>query len=105
MTHVLDRPTRRPTVRRSDPRSSLVGGLAQGSPSGSGDPSISSTNHLVGRAREVAELERAVDRVLSGVPYVLEIVGEPGIGKSRLLAELARHAAKRGFMVLAGRAA
>jgi predicted ATPase len=59
----------------------------------------------VGRVREIAELERAVDRVLSGVPFVVEIVGESGIGKSRLLAELAYHAAKRGFLVLDGRAA
>jgi len=105
MTHVLDRPVGQPTVRRSDLRSSLVGGLAQGSPSGSGGPSISSTDHLVGRVPEITELERAVDRVLSGVPLVVEIVGESGIGKSRLLAELARHAAKRGFLVLDGRAA
>jgi predicted ATPase len=32
-------------------------------------------------------------------------VGESGIGKSRLLAELARHAARRGFLVLDGRSA
>jgi len=63
------------------------------------------SDQLVGRAREVGELERAVDRVLSGAPYVVEIVGESGIGKSRLLAELGRHAAKRGFLVLDGRAA
>jgi DNA-binding CsgD family transcriptional regulator len=63
------------------------------------------SDHLVGRGEEVRELERAVDRVLSGPPHVVEIVGESGIGKSRLLAELARRAAGRGYLVLEGRAA
>jgi ATP/maltotriose-dependent transcriptional regulator MalT len=63
------------------------------------------SDQLVGRLHEVAELDRAVNRVVSGAPYVVEIVGESGIGKSRLLAELGRRAAKRGFLVLDGRAA
>jgi DNA-binding CsgD family transcriptional regulator len=60
---------------------------------------------LVGRAREVDELARALERVSSGSPYVVEIVGEPGVGKSTLLAELARRADERGCLVLDGRAA
>src|SRR4051794_24074139 len=60
---------------------------------------------LVGRAAEVAELERALDRLSSGRPWTIEIVGEPGIGKSRLLAELARRAEARSYLVLEGRAA
>jgi len=60
---------------------------------------------LVGRVREIDELERAVDRVSSAAPYVVEIVGEPGVGKSTLLAELAQRAASRGCLVLDGRAA
>jgi DNA-binding CsgD family transcriptional regulator len=63
------------------------------------------SDHLVGRGEEIRELERALDRVLSGPPHVVEIVGESGIGKSRLLAELARRAAGRGYLVLDGRAA
>ena len=35
----------------------------------------------------------------------MEIVGEPGIGKSRLLAELCRRGEDRGYLVLDGRAA
>jgi ATP/maltotriose-dependent transcriptional regulator MalT len=62
------------------------------------------STQLVGRAREIDELERAVDRVASGAPFVVEIVGEPGVGKSRLLAELARLAAERRCLVLDGRA-
>ena len=60
---------------------------------------------LVGRAPEVAELERALDRLAAGEPWVVQLVGEPGIGKSRLLAELGRRAAQRGCLVLDGRAA
>ena len=60
---------------------------------------------LVGRAREVAELERALDRLAAGGRCVLQLVGEPGIGKSRLAAELAGQAEQRGFLVLDGRAA
>src|SRR4051794_11785741 len=36
---------------------------------------------------------------------MVQLVGEPGIGKSRLLAELARQAGERGHLVLEGRAA
>ena len=60
---------------------------------------------LIGRTREVAELELALDRVASGSPWCVELVGEPGIGKSRLLAELGRRAEEQGFLVLEGRAA
>jgi predicted ATPase/DNA-binding CsgD family transcriptional regulator len=60
---------------------------------------------LVGRAREVAELERALDRLAAGGRCVLQLVGEPGIGKSRLAFELATRAEQRGFLVLDGRAA
>jgi predicted ATPase len=63
------------------------------------------SDQLVGRGQEIRELERAVDLVLAGSSHVVEIVGESGIGKSRLLAELARCAANRGYLVLDGRAA
>ena len=60
---------------------------------------------LVGRARELAELEGALDRLAAGAPWCLQIAGEPGIGKSRLLLELCRRAEDRGYLVLNGRAA
>ena len=40
-----------------------------------------------------------------GEPWFVQIVGEPGIGKSRLLAELCRRGEDRGYLVLDGRAA
>ncbi len=60
---------------------------------------------LVGRARELAELEIALDQLASGDPCLLQLVGEPGIGKSRLLAEICREGEDRGHLVLEGRAA
>jgi DNA-binding NarL/FixJ family response regulator/tetratricopeptide (TPR) repeat protein len=60
---------------------------------------------LVGRARELRVLDDALARVARGTPFALELVGEAGIGKSRLLEELRGRALERGFDVLDGRAA
>jgi len=59
------------------------------------------SSSLVGRARECA----LIDAWLQGPgSFVLELVGEPGIGKSRLLAELAARARRDGYLVLCGQA-
>jgi len=60
---------------------------------------------LVGRGRELAEIEGALDQLTGGQPWLVQIAGEPGIGKSRLLAELCRSGEERGYLVLEGRAA
>ncbi|MBV8952720.1 MAG: AAA family ATPase [Solirubrobacterales bacterium] len=60
---------------------------------------------LVGRAREVSEIEEALNRLADGQPWMVQIVGEPGIGKSRLMAEICRRGEDRGYLVLDGRAA
>lgn len=57
---------------------------------------------LAGRAREVSVLRDALDRLAGGTAQLIEVTGEPGIGKSRLLAECARQAAERGLLVHAG---
>jgi tetratricopeptide (TPR) repeat protein/transcriptional regulator with XRE-family HTH domain len=54
---------------------------------------------LVGRAQDLARLQRHLAR--KGPPVLL-LVGEPGIGKSRLLQEAAQHAEGQGWAVLAG---
>jgi ATP/maltotriose-dependent transcriptional regulator MalT len=60
---------------------------------------------LVGRRDELAAIDRAM-RALDGRRcHVLEIHGEPGIGKSRLVAEVCARAEARSALVLAGRAA
>jgi DNA-binding NarL/FixJ family response regulator/tetratricopeptide (TPR) repeat protein len=58
----------------------------------------------VGRAREIESLEQVLDDVERGPPGVIELVGEPGIGKTRLLAELAARAELRRYLVLSGSA-
>jgi class 3 adenylate cyclase/tetratricopeptide (TPR) repeat protein len=46
---------------------------------------------FVGRSRELAQLHELLDRVTaSGEAELVNVVGEPGIGKSRLLAEFRR---------------
>src|SRR4051812_44263468 len=62
------------------------------------------TDQLVGRAEELGSFEQALAEVDSGEAAAIELVGEPGIGKSRLLAEFARHADTQGRLVLAGSA-
>ena len=57
---------------------------------------------LVGRTEELGSFELLLERLDEGRPAALELVGEPGIGKTRLLAELAARAEDRGCLVLTG---
>ncbi|MCX6466768.1 MAG: BTAD domain-containing putative transcriptional regulator, partial [Pseudonocardiales bacterium] len=57
----------------------------------------------VGRDRELAVLLRRVAAAADGDGGVVLVRGEPGIGKTRLLAELGAAAAARGATVLSGR--
>jgi DNA-binding CsgD family transcriptional regulator/tetratricopeptide (TPR) repeat protein len=59
---------------------------------------------LVGRDAETARIERSLDGLGRRSAAVLVLVGEPGIGKSRLLAEIELRATGREHLVLAGRA-
>lgn len=58
---------------------------------------------LVGRGRELGELERALDAARAGSGVTVLVAGEAGIGKTRLASELARRARDAGFEVLLGR--
>jgi DNA-binding NarL/FixJ family response regulator len=62
-------------------------------------------DHLVGRGDALGSLERILDAVARGHPGAVEVSGEPGIGKTRLLMELAARAEARGDLVLSGSAA
>ncbi|HYB31009.1 MAG TPA: AAA family ATPase, partial [Solirubrobacteraceae bacterium] len=59
---------------------------------------------LVGRDRELSALERLLAEACAGSPRFVLISGEPGIGKSSLLDELASRAESGGCLVLEGRA-
>jgi DNA-binding CsgD family transcriptional regulator len=59
---------------------------------------------VIGRVTELAWLDGGLDRLGVGQGSCLVLVGEAGIGKSRLVAEAVAEAGRRGAMVLAGRA-
>ena len=54
---------------------------------------------LVGRRREMSAVEGLLDRAIDGHGAVVGVVGSPGIGKSRLVREVAAMAAARGVDV------
>jgi DNA-binding SARP family transcriptional activator len=58
---------------------------------------------FVGREEELRELLRGLDEALAGEGRLFLVSGEPGIGKSRLVEQLARHARDRGADLLVGR--
>jgi hypothetical protein len=64
---------------------------------------LAASGRLVGRRSELTELERCRADAEGGAPRLSVITGEPGIGKSRLVAELAVAAHGEGSEVLYGR--
>ncbi|MGH8902382.1 MAG: helix-turn-helix transcriptional regulator [Egibacteraceae bacterium] len=62
-------------------------------------------DRLVGRRAELARLDTVIAGLRAEGPKVVEIVGDPGIGKTRLLAALSARARRAGQLVLTGRAA
>ncbi|MFF2192665.1 ATP-binding protein, partial [Streptomyces sp. NPDC058157] len=59
---------------------------------------------LVGRSTELSTLDRALQRVCDGIGGCVVIEGYAGLGKSRLLAESERRAARTGVAVARGQA-
>ncbi len=55
---------------------------------------------LLGREHELRALTASVEDVREGRGRLVEIVGEPGIGKTRLAEELGERAAEAGFVLL-----
>lgn len=58
---------------------------------------------FVGRKSEMAALNAALDGAIAGQGKLLMLVGEPGIGKTRIAEELATTAVQKGADVLWGR--
>jgi len=59
-------------------------------------------SRFVGRHDELATLEASLARALEGHGQVVGVVGEPGLGKSRLCYELAERARAQGIAVFEG---
>jgi hypothetical protein len=60
------------------------------------------TDQRVGRTEELGSFEQFLAEVDRGDFVAVELIGEPGIGKSRLLREFAGRADTQGRLVLAG---
>lgn len=58
---------------------------------------------FVGRVEELADLASALDEAASGHGALVLVTGEPGIGKTRLMSELAQLAEARGVRAVTGR--
>src|SRR2546423_7495884 len=61
------------------------------------------SSSLVGRSAEMARLQTAWEPARAGQRQVVLVAGEPGIGKTRLAAEIARQVHAAGATVLFGR--
>jgi class 3 adenylate cyclase/tetratricopeptide (TPR) repeat protein len=55
---------------------------------------------LVGRNTEIDTFNKLIQRVSAGRGQILAMIGEPGIGKSRLVHEFTRHRLPSGWLVL-----
>ena len=52
---------------------------------------------FVGREPEVSAIRAAIDRALSGHGSIVMLAGGPGVGKTRLVMEMADYASRVGF--------
>ena len=59
---------------------------------------------FVGRQEEVTQLRHCLEAAIRGQGSLVLVAGEPGVGKTRLVSELAIDTADRGLQVLTGRA-
>jgi DNA-binding SARP family transcriptional activator/tetratricopeptide (TPR) repeat protein len=90
----------RPAASRTEPPPAEPAAGRPPSPPPPASPIAPPSTPLVGRARESA----AIDAALDAASRVLFFSGEPGLGKTRLLGELAARATARGMRVIGGRA-
>jgi tetratricopeptide (TPR) repeat protein len=73
-------------VRRATPVTSSLGAVAG-----------RAKTSMLGRAGEMATLSRLLDRAREGRGQIVTLVGEPGVGKSRLVWEATRAAVEQGW--------
>ena len=80
----------------------LVGSGARALPAGTPPPTRGLTR-FVGRDAELEQLRQALGRAAAGHGQVVAIVGEPGVGKSRLVWEVTHSHRVHGWLVAPGR--
>ena len=71
---------------------------------GDPNPTFGTDRSLVGRDRELDTFTELLGAAARGQAVAMALVGEAGIGKTRLLQELGKRAEAAGFLVLSGRA-
>ena len=89
---ILQRPSPAPSGRRPAP------------PAPGRDTALAADAPLVGRDGELARLRQRLSAAWRGEGQVVLVAGEAGVGKSRLIAELAAAATTRGTRMLVGHA-
>lgn len=85
----------------SPPRCAAVTGRRNPSSTAPEDPT---RQPLVGRRDPLRALGRALDRCARGSFQLVELLGEPGVGKTRLLGEVVAAAREKNMVALFGRA-
>lgn len=63
---------------------------------------LSESEKIIGREKEIEEIQRVIKYCSEGKGQILCITGEPGIGKSRLVQEVIKLSEKEGFKILKG---
>lgn len=71
-------------------------------PTGVLDSQLQSSSRVVGRQRELAQLEQLWDQAQNGHGRLALVVGEPGIGKTYLIQALITHVERQGATILRG---
>ncbi len=61
--------------------------------------------HFVGREKELDQLREALERARTGRGQIVAVIGEPGVGKSRLSWEFTRSPQTQGWLILEGTSA
>ncbi|MEA2427933.1 MAG: hypothetical protein QOF37_1561, partial [Thermoleophilaceae bacterium] len=90
-------------VAPSEPTRALAQRL-RGTADGERTPASTRALPLVGRTRELAEMVSVWEAARDGLGGVVTVSGEPGIGKTRLVQEVLRHAEGEGARVATGAA-
>ena len=80
-----------------------MGNHAAEAPQGPGTPPGRPPTPFVGRERELAELRAALDATEAGSRGLVLLFGDPGIGKTRIAAEITAEARDRGWATAVAR--